>query len=341
MRKRKIGQMGLLICVIILFGSLVVPKILVRADDSTGYVTVLDIPQPSLLQVFTDYATYPNATGLTPYDEQVLNFTITDDDQLSDLNWVRIVVWDDAKANFGDSSNDTKLCQFFWVESTDTWNMTDDGSSTWSIDTGNCSDPGSSSALTTYEFQLVFTPGKVAYKETSNNWKFNVTAMDDNSLEGYNATIITTGWAGTCQWYQELSFTTGSINFTLEGTAPGWGNVTIENVDGSPATYMTFNIIANGVWDINGSCTDWTGPGTIDVDATPIEWVNDDGSWDDGFTQPINTTSSMFWDGSVLGHDNTLEAGEDRNIYLKLACPGDAVGGDYTQTATFIGIDGS
>jgi len=319
----------------------VVPKILVRADDSTGYVAVLDIPQPSLLQVFTDYATYPNATGLTPYDEQVLNFTINDDDQLSDLDWVRIVVYDDAKTTWDGANNATDHCEFFWVESTDTWNITEEAGSTWDIDGANCDDPGSASSETSYEFRLVFTSGKVAYKETDDQWKFNVTAMDDNSLEGYNATIITTGWAGTCDWYQELTFTTGNINYTLEDTAPGWGNVTIENADGSPATYITFNIIANGVWDINGSCTDWTGPGTIDVDATPIEWINDDSSWDDGFTQPINTTSSMFWDGSGLGHDNTLEAGEDRSVYLRFACPGDAVGGDYQQTATIIGIDGS
>lgn len=341
MKKRKKSGIGLVVCAGILLGLLVVPQMGVLADNSTGYVSVKDKPQPSDIEVYNDYSTYPEASGLTPYDEQVLNFTISDDDQLSDLDWVRIVVWDDAKANWNDANNATDHTEFFWVESTDTWNITEEAGSTWAIDTANCADPGSASSLTSYEFRLVFTPGKVAFKETTNQWKFNVTAMDDNSLEGYNTTITTGTWAGTCQWYQELSITAGGTNYTFAGTAPGWTNVTIEDVDGSAATYMTFNIIANGVWDINGSVTDWSGPESIDVDATPIEWINDDSSWDDGFTQPINTTSATFWDGSSLGYNNTLESGADRNIYLRFACPAGVAGGDYTQTLTIIGIDGS
>lgn len=76
------------------------------------------------------------------------------------------------------------------------------------------------------------------------------------------------------------------------------------------------------------------------MDAIAIEWVNDDTSWDDGFTQSINTTPKTFWDGSTAGHDNTFEAGETRDAYYRLAFPSGKTGGSYTQDTTWTILNG-
>jgi hypothetical protein len=268
------------------------------------------------------------------------NFTIDDGDTMDDIDWIRIEFWDDANANFGDAVNDTKLCRFFWEESTDTWNVTDDGSSTWAINSGACDDPGTGGTETSFEFSLVFTPGKVAY-EATDTWKANVTAMDDGALEAWNATFADgQSFDGDCQWYGELDITTGTTYGNFSAAVAGGDNVSIYQTTQGAGDHLVFNVISNGVWDIQGSVDDWSGPETIDVDATPIEWINDDSSWDDGFTQPINTTSSTFWDGSSLNHDNTLEAGQDKDAYFRLAIPAGKAGGSYTQTLTLTVING-
>lgn len=336
------ARKGLLVVVaLIVTYLLAAPVVNTKADTTELQVSVSSNPQPSELELYTDTGYGTNATTLTPNDEMALNFTINDGDQLSNLNWVRITVYDSDKTTYDGSENDTRLCNFYWVESTDTWNVTDDGSSTWAINTGSCDDPGTSSAETSYEFSLAFTPGKVTYEETSDYWKFNVTAYDDDSLTAYNTTFASgQTFGGTCQWYGELSITTGATYGNFSSAVAGGDNVTIYNTDAGAGDHLVYQVISNGVWDVQAAVTDWSGGAGIDVDATPIEWINDDDSWDDGFTQPINTTTSTFWDGSGLSYDNTLEAGQNNNAYFRLAIPLATAGGDYTQTLTLTVING-
>lgn len=340
--KKPTGKKWGIIYVVLLLGAyfLYVPLTSSIADTTELAVNVSSKPQPSDIEIYGDYTTYPEAASLTPADEMVINFTITDADQLGNLNYVKIVLWDEAKGDWDSSANDTFLNTFYWQESTDTWNSTDDGSSTWAINAANCDDPGTDSSSTSYEFRLVFTPGKVAFEETTNLWKVNVTAEDSSSLVAWNATVQTGTWAGTCQWYGELAFTQGVTYGNFSNAVAGGDNVSIYNTNEGANTYLIYQVITNGVWDVQGSVTDWSGPETIDVDATPIEWINDDASWDDGFTQPINTTTSTFWDGSALSYNNTLEAGQNNNAYFRLAVPAGKAGGDYTQTLTITVING-
>jgi hypothetical protein len=343
--KREVSKRKLL-ATLVLFGvflaMLSTPALSVIADTSTGGITISDTPQPSSIEIYDDIAYAVNSTGLTPQDWQYMNFTINDSDLIANLTWVRIVIWDDQYTSADGAINDTRLIQYFWEEATDTWNVTDDGSSTWDINATECNDPGTDFEEATAEFTLAFLTGKVAFEETTDQWKVNITATDDDSLTSYNTTIITTGWAGTAPWYGELSIINGATSYNFTGSSPGAANVSIYLVDASADTHMNFTVIANGAWSVNCSVTDWTGPATIDVDASAIQFINDNITWDDGgewSAQAINSTSSIFWDGSALSYDNTLEAGQLKDVFMKFAVPGGTLGGDYTQTFTSIVTD--
>jgi hypothetical protein len=322
-----------------------VPANPVFADTSTGGISISSVPQPSSIEIYEDSGYVANSTGLTPQDWQYINFTINDPDLIANLTWIRIVIWDDQYTNYDGALNHTRLTRYFWNEPTDVWNITEDGSSTWDINQTECIDPGTDYNGATYEFRLAFFAGKCAFEETTDQWKVNITAYDDESLEAYNTTIVTTGWAGTGDWYGELSITTGGTSYNFTASSPGAGNVSLYLIDGTADTHLNFTVIANGEWDVNCSITNWSrygGGDDIDVDASDIQFINDDSTWDAGGEWPaeaINTTSRTYWDGSALGYGNTQEAGSLKDIYMRFAVPGGTQGGDYYQTLTVIIVE--
>lgn len=338
-RKRLTGLALILSMYLTLFG---IPSIPVFADTSTGGVNVSTTPQPSDIEVYDD-GVYTEANSLTPNDEMVLNFTITDADQLANLTWVRIIVYDQAKAAWDDPNNQTDHTEYFWNEPTDTWNITEESGSTWDINAGSCIDPGTDNAATSFEFTLFFTPGQCAFEETTNQWLFNVTAYDDDSLEGFNTTVTTGSWpsstAGPADWLGSLTIDNGATSYNFSAASAGGANVSLYLIDGASGTFLNFTVIANGVWDVAVDGSNWTkGGDTINIETNDVQFINDD-DWDSNgewLEQSLNTTSTVYWDGSVEGYNNTQESGSVKNIYMRLAVPAGTPGGFYTQTLTVV-----
>lgn len=345
MRKQKTQKkhiISLIVLTSIFLALLYIPTIPTSADTSQGGVTIATTPVASEIEVY-DSAAFDEADSLTPNDEMYLNFTITDPDLLANMTWVRIIVYDTSKAAWSDAVNQSELTRFYWVESTDTWNMTSDGA-TWAVNTGACVDPGTDNASATFQFTLVFTPGKTSYEETANAWIFNVTAMDDDSLEGYNTTVTSSSWpstlGGPADWYGELSINSGATSYNFTATSAGGGNVSLYLIDAVSGTFLNFTVISNGIWDVSASATNWSKAAEwINIDAGDVQYINDDSSWDAGgewTAQPLTQSPTVFWDGSSLSYNNTQEAGQVKDIYMRLSVPGGTTGGFWTQTLTVI-----
>jgi len=316
------------------------------ADDSTGGVQVSSLPQPSALTLHTDNSTWTNATILTPQVEQFFNFTITDADTLATLDWVRIIVYDASKAAWDDPNNQTDHCEFFWVEDTAAWNITEEAGSSWNISTGYCRDPGIDNASTSYEFSLAFTVGSNAFEEpnTGTPWQFNVTAYDDDSLEAWNATFEPGHpFDGDCQFWSSLTIDSGALTYNFTATTAGGANVSLYLIDGASGTFLNFTVVANGVWDVLASATNWSKDAEwINIDAGDVQYINDD-DWDSNgewTEQALTQTPTVYWDGDVQGYNNTQESGAVKNIFMRLAVPGGTSGGLWIQTLTVIAQNG-
>lgn len=313
------------------------------ADESEGGVQVSTTPVVSSIEVY-DSDAYDEADNLTPNDEMFLNFTVTDPDLLANLTWVRVIVYDSSKAAWDDPVNHTELTQYFWVESTAAWNITEEGTSTWDINAGLCRDPGTDNESASFEFRLVFTPGKCAYEETSGTpWQFNITAYDDDALQGYNTTVVTGSWTGQADFYSELTLDFGTTSYNFSASSAGGANVSLYLIDGSSGTFLNFTVIANGVWDVACSATNWSKGGEwIDIDGGDVQYINDD-DWDSNgewTEQALTQTPTVYWDGDALAYNNTQESGASRDIYMLLAVPGGTTGGLWTQTLTVIAQNG-
>jgi hypothetical protein len=341
-RKRNIIGMGLIILVAVFFFSF--PMRYAMADTSEGGINISMTPDPESIEIY-DSVSWDEADGLTPADEMFVNFTINDDDTMANLDWVRITVYDSAKAAWNDANNHTDHMEFYWVQTGDSWNITGTSES-WAINEGSCYDPSVDLSQQSFEFTLVFTPGTNAFEETTDLWRFNVTASDDDSLVGTNSTIESGTWAGTADFYQSLTIQTGATYYNFTASSPGGAAVQIYQTDAGAGAFLVFNVTANGVWDINCSVTDWGRQGgaeEMDVDAD-IQRIDDGAEFTNGNQEIdpdwINTTSTIFWDGSVQGYNNTQEDGQTKNIYLELSVPGGTIGGFYTQVLTVIATNG-
>ncbi len=343
--KRTLHAIGLSALLLLFFISF--PLRYGLADTSEGGVNISTTPQPTQIFIY-DSGSWDEADSLTPADEMYVNFTIDDADLGTNLDWVRVAVFDEAKNTYDGTLNQTTLARFYWNQTVGSWNITEETGSTWQVNTGASSN--SSLSENFVNFTLVFTPGKTAFEETTNQWRVNVSVLDLEGLEGFNATIESDTWpsstGGPCDFYQELSITQGETFYNFTAASPE-ATVQIYNTNEGANTYLIFSIIANGIWDINCSVTDWTrqgGGGTMDVDATEIQRIDDGSEFTFGNQEidPIwvNTTSHLFWDGSVLGFDNTFEAGQTKNLYMELTIPAAQVGGFYSQTLTVIGVNG-
>ena len=208
-------------------------------------------------------------SSMTPQSQAWVNVTITDNNKLSDLSTVEVVLFYDA-AGYSDPgaspTPDTQtLAIMTWYASNNTFINQSGSPSTWSIDNSTSTHP----ALTGYtgDWKFSFQPGKVATENGTGGWFARVNATDSVSAVGSNHT---TGIGSVMNYYGEIVVSTAQVDF---------GSVTLGDAFAANAQTATVKNIANGDYNETAKTDNGTtGVGTWDnttaitvtLNSTPV-----------------------------------------------------------------------
>jgi hypothetical protein len=259
-------------------------------------------------------------TAMTPQQEYTVTVTVSDADELTDLDSVVLKVWYDSnggtpiKSEFDSAAANTQTGAIL------TWNGTDfsiqpSTSTTWSL--GTCTAP-TLSGETTGDFTFVFTVGKVAYETTGSAlWQIGAEATDSTAATGWNFD----GQGASMNYYGEISVPTATSNW---GTLTGGTGFT--DPSAQKPLGVTINFIANGDFaeKVKSSST-WTGASeTATLDAS--------GTCDDAGEFALKAATSDSLAAAVLvdtagatiynSGTRTTETGRNEssmNLWIKLA----------------------
>lgn len=215
------------------------------SGESEGTVTILSanpsMAGPELWD--SGEAEDKNDTALTVNTEYHLNFTISDNNTLADLDNVTLRVWDTSSAATENGTDaEADHYSFTWTESTDTWASSPSGF----INTGNCKDPGQASSETEYTFTCAFDLSKTAgYTANTDDWSITIMVWDDSDDFDVERSIV----FGVA-FYSEISVTDST--HTWGNLNPGDENQTITD---SP---LNFDVIANAAWDVQAQANQST-----------------------------------------------------------------------------------
>jgi hypothetical protein len=190
-------------------------------------------------------------TALTPQTEYAVKVTVTDANTLDDLNTVEVTIFydsdgDDDPADVP-SSGDTQDAAILTctVGAVPAWDIDPSASTTWSILSGNCTQPALTSS--TGDFWFHFIPGKVATEAL--DWDAYGEADDGGGTPG----TLYDGSDYDMDWYGEIAVNTASVDWGSVAPGADFGASTMET--GIEVTY-----IANGAYDENVSVSNpWTG----------------------------------------------------------------------------------
>jgi len=278
--------------------------------QSTGSFTLNAAPSVSAVDFQDD--TYVSDSALDPDDTtwQRLNFTVSTSAGISDILNVTIWIYDDSVhgADYNTTTVDgIQIVEFLWVEATDTWSVSDQGSMTqWNVDSINSDDPGSASSDTSFKFSMRYQISKVARADT--DWNATVHVYDDDTTPEW--AYASESALVTMNNYFELSFSTATFS---------WGSSVQPNSDNNTHGAVTLTIYANAQWEITLSASNFTA--TAETDVTPetndiIVW-DEDGTGGGTSKWVRNTTAIMLgtWDNQA---PMTTESGFTRNFYLFL-----------------------
>lgn len=287
------------------------------SDKSTGTATVAGVAPtvtlPELWNLVED--TNENNTGLDPWTEYHLNFTVTDSSSLAALDNVTIFVWDNVTAVEADADAQIEHLTYTWTEGTDTWACP---LSANYLVSANCSDPGTASGATTYEFRLAFKLPKVATYQngaTYTAWRIRVYAYDDSDNSG-NINTICHG----VNFYAELtvpSDTTHAWSTVYPGTT---GNLITSPGDND----VDFTIICNAVFDVEAEANDTvlhSGANTIPIANVQVDSTTN--------TTALHLTSGYQNTDLVSQAAPTADTGTSLALKVWLDVPGGTLPGDY------------
>ncbi len=287
---------------------------------------------------------------MTPNVAHTLSMSITDDNLLSNIDQIDIVIFYDADGNNNGVPGGAWDCDeeaiYKWVDDGDgTWSMEDgdlvSANHTWALGTGT--EPTMTG--TTGTWILDFTPGKLAIEAvggagTNPEWDVKVTVTDLGPLT-HNLTVYSTAMSA----YSSIATDIGSITFGA-GVALGATAYIDTPVDHNFAT----QVLANDAYALqSNSAATWTGAGTLtlDPDGTPSAAgqfalnIDDagDGAGVPTLEQPVTTSAANITghatDPRVATADGANEAVVSQNLYmsLKLYSTGSPVGA-YSGTIT-------
>jgi len=231
-------------------------------------------------------------SSMTPQSQAWVNVTITDNNKLSDLSTVEVVLFYDADGSYtnpgASPSPDTQtLAIMTWYASNDTFTIQSGSPSTWSINNTTSTHPVLTG--TTGDWKFSFQPSKVATETVAPaKWFAKVTATDKASASGSNNNSAT---GSTMNFYGEINVNTATVDF---GTVAR-GSAFADNAETADVAN-----IANGNYTENAKTDNGT-PGVAHWDNT-------------GATVALNTTGTPGVGEFSLAVDDSITLASSVNM---------------------------
>jgi hypothetical protein len=229
---------------------------------------------------------------------------------MGDIKNCTIYIYDDS--DHGSDWNSTaatgnNLVEFTWVESTDTWSVTDQGSFTLNtVDNANSDDPGTGGSQTSFEFSMRFNLSYAYYACAD----LNVTAhvFDDDATPEEDSDSET-GLLTLNDFFQ-IEYPTDTFS---------WGTVEQSSTNNTHGA-LTFNVTANTAWQIRINATDFNHSVASDEDIEGQNILSNDRDGSNGGESHwirntwaiVTWTGASGWDAqSAMSDESELE----RNCY--------------------------
>jgi hypothetical protein len=308
--------------------ALFLPGLAMAADDSGdnegttgGSFTTNDSSSPPLVNsvLLTDNVGSP-ALAMDPQTEYYVEVSVTDNQTLEHLTYVKLTIWYDADGDHTPvpTSVDNQTCAIITWTPADTWTLTDMGAgSTWSITNGTT--PTLTNNTGTFVFH--FTPGKVATENAgSDDWDITAEAEDAASAwDDLSQTGLDMNWRG------EINTVSASVDF---------GSVSLGSQQISGALTATY--VCNGDYSEQAKTdAQWVNGGyTIDLQGSGAPGdgefrldVNDESN-SAPETQLTSTYGDIDADETITGEDGVTNG----SMYLWLT-----LGGSGIPSGTYIG----
>lgn len=261
-----------------------------------------------------------NNTEIVVDTEYRINCTVTDNNQLNDLENVTFIIWEDTYANEGDSDSNVNHYTFMYNNATDAFDeIGPDGAGNSHLVSANCSDPADHSQ-TSGEFKLAFKLHKTANHTGSNSWKVKIYAYDSDTSG--NQSIVIFGVA----FYLEI--TVDDSSHAWAGLSPGQSDVLITS-PGDNDIDVTVTANANFDLQAKGSGNLASGGNTIGLGNVTIH------------KDTLGSSASLTTGYLDIGGLTDLASGESQSHSFKLwiDVPNGTADGAYTYTLSVKGVE--
>lgn len=324
-QSKKINYVGLLIVTVIVIAvcSTAIAVFGQAIDSAVGTVTVGN-STPTVTGIEAVNDTYSIVTAFTPDNSTIfgINVTITDANSLTDLTNVSFWIYDNSihSGDFASATpNGYDLVLIWWNESNDLWSIDQGAFTEWTMQSPQ--DPGSASALSSFEFTARFDISRAAYADT--DWRFSAKAHDDQDATDTQSV----GSDHEMEVYLEISWSASTF---------AWGVVTATTTNNTMTTNRSLTIRANTQWELQINGSDFTAIGESDEDLQTQDMV----IWSENAT--ANVGNSFFlrntlatglgtWDNQI--RMTATETPIIRNVHLWFQETGDlTVGVEYSIT---------
>jgi hypothetical protein len=280
-------------------------------------------PTVNDIGIYDDIGCSTPTTAMDPQTEYYCKVTVTSNNKLKHLDTVKVTIFYDATGGdpVAPTTPDTQTCAIITCTVDPVaWAIQSGAPTSWSINTGNCSEPADLND-TTGDWIFAFTPGKVATESVAPaDWDAQGLATNKNSQTGELYDRDT-----AMNWYGEITVNTSPVDW---GAVPlGLQFADAEN----PETDISVTYLANGNYeeDISSVAT-WTGGGeTVALDESGGDPPSADGEFalmgndiNDLGSAVIVQTSYNAIDASGTITDETGDTVITNTLWLSLSATG-------------------
>jgi len=256
-----------LIAVVAILLAMIPTMVLAAGDDpsnnSDNTTITFDVqgsvPTISAVELYQADGTTVAPT-MDPLTEYVIKVTVTDNNTLNALQWVRVTLYWDSNGiySYGEqpTTSDNNTCAIMtWTNSGDAWTISPSAAgTTWSLLPVSCTHPLLTASSGDFVFH--FKPGKVARENVAGaKWHICAETTADNGATVQNNAKQNVNM----NWYGEIANV--SDNATFSSVAVGCDNVTSGAIR---ATYISNGNFSEQV----ESTTSWIGPATLTLNTS-------------------------------------------------------------------------
>ena len=237
------------------------------SDNVSVDVTVnpASIPTVMAIEIYEDPGCTVIANSMTPLSTYYARLSVTLSNNLENLQTVQVTLFYNSSGSDNMTapiSGDTQTCAILTctVGPTPIWTISSGTPTSWTIETGECSQPPLNATNGAWIF--AFKPGKVATENTGvADWDAQGKAIRNPSQTGELYVRDR-----DMNWYGEITVNTPSVD---------WGEVplglTSDNTTYNPKT-VSIHYIANGDYYEDITSEDWSSGGeTVTLDETGID----------------------------------------------------------------------